>query len=82
MLPALVIRMEAPASRCCELLSVAEVVRVSLCGCLRRPAARPLPQTCLVWNSMVPAVMAPAEAEALDSHGCGLLFPVMLHVEL
>ena len=53
-----------------------------MCGCLWRPAAHLLPQTCPVWNGVVPAVVAPAEAEALDSHGCGLLFPVMVHVDL
>ena len=43
--------------RCCELLSVAGMVRVSLCGRLWRPAARPPPRTCLVWNGMVLAVV-------------------------
>ena len=72
--------METLASRCCELLSVAGVVRVSSCRCLWRPAARPPPQTCLVWSDVVPPVVAPAEA--LDSRGCRLLLPAIVHVEL
>ena len=76
------IRMEASASRCCELLSVAGLVRVSSCGCLWPPAARPPLRTCLVLNGVVPAVLAPAEAEALDSHGCKLLLPAIVHVDL
>ena len=31
---------------------------------------------------MVPAVVVPAEAEALDSDGCRLLLPAMVHVDL
>ena len=41
MLPALVVWMEAAASPSCELLFVAVVVRMSLCGRLWRPATRP-----------------------------------------
>ena len=80
----LMIWIEALAFRGCELLSVAVVVREHLCKKLRRPAARPLPQTCPVWNDVVPAVVAPAGAgaEAVGSRGCGMSSPAMVHFGL